>query len=550
MSQSLYDLSFKQFEAYFQCNASRPWHEWLIEPSLVAKQKGQPLTKENGPVLTTGKQGYVGILQHPHNKALTCVYKVSRTDDNLVQHEYNILKALEPLSQYCPHVHRAYGLIQFECNVHFEHDSPLECTPRSKKITRPMLLMQHVSHKHNLNQIIEDLQVKDDVAIHAFKQVCLALHLAHAFRFTHYDLHTENILMRPCNPNMQLLYLLDDHTAVLVPTLGYMVNLIDFGFAYCEQPHNTLTCTLVHTQQGFTSDRFDACSDLKLFFVSTAHDVQRQDHRRKMGEKLGNITRNVFGGMNLNWSSGWDNSKSVNPVQLVHELVKDYVRPSAFFSKSDLWFDTVQQLMQVPLRPLPYHDLERSCRGFVEEFSKFEERIASKTLLNCVLRILVKHVRTYRDAYVKEGEEAVWATLEIKKHFLEEYTELVHYHVPALDYDKMICCLLLMSHCIEGLFHDMMEKRHAEKERQNAIMRCRTPLEFYHLMDYNFPATSSNKPWSVKTQILVIDHPRRKSQTVQLTKEHVAVLERLGVATLRTQYLRNVYEALQIDDGA
>lgn len=548
MSQSLYDLSFKQFEAYFQCNASRPWHEWLIEPTLAAKQKGQPLAKDNAPPMTTGKQGYVGILQHPHNKALTCVYKVSRTDDNLVQHEYNILKALEPLALYCPHVHRVYGVIQFECNVHFEHDSPLECSPRSKTITRPMLLMQHVSHKHNLHQIIEDLQVKDDVVVHALKQVFLALHLAQAFHFTHYDLHTENILMRPCNPNMQLLYVLDAHTAFLVPTCGYIVNLIDFGFAYCKQPHNTLTCTLVHTQQGFTSDRFDACSDLKLFFVSTTHDVQREDHRRKMGEKLGNITRNVFGGMNLNWSSGWDNSKTVNPVQLVHELVKDYVRSSALFSKSDLWFDTVQQLIELPLRPLPYHDLERSCRGFVEEFSKFEERIASKTLLNCVLRIFVKHVRTYRDAYVKEGEEAVWATLEIKKHFLEEYTELVHYHVPSLDYDKMICSLLLMTHCIEGLYHDMMEKRHAEKERQNAIMRCRTPLDFYHLVDHNFTPTT-HKPWSPKTQILVIDHPRRKNQTIQLTKEHVAVLERLGTAPMRTQYLRNVYEALQIDEA-
>jgi len=528
MSQSLFDINCKNFENYFKENQDKPWNEWLVEEDEPSEMKG--------------KQGYVGILRHPQNKSLSCLFKFSKVDDNVAEHEYKIIKGLETLSQYCPHFHKAYGLLPFESNILYNSQNPLQYNTNSKIVKRNMVLMQYVKSKYNLREMIEDESVKDEVVMNIMKQVILCIHLSHSFKFTHYDLHTENILIRNCSPNMHLLYLVDENQEFLTPTFGFIPNIIDFGFSYCDVPDNTLTCTLVHTQQGFTSTRFDPYADVKLFLISSTDDLSREDNRKSIHSKLSNICRNVFSGMNIQWGSGWDSSKQICPPKIIHELVREYVRPSVLFSKNDLWFDTIQLLIKLPLNPMPYHDLEKCFTSFIEEFVKFEERIISKTLLNYILKLIVVQVVKYRTSYLKGGEESAWAILEIKKHFLEEYTQLVNYHVPSVDYEKMICSLLMIAECLEGLYYDYLKRRHEEKDKQYEIMRCKDMLEFYKILDYNFPCKNA-KPLSLKSNIFVIDHVRQQSKTISLTKENLNACEKLQEPRLISKYLRNVYEA-------
>ncbi len=528
MSQSLFDINCKNFENYYKENQDKPWNEWLVEEDERNEMKG--------------KQGYVGVLRHPQNKSLSCLFKFSKVDDNVAEHEYKILKGLEPLSQYCPHFHKAYGLLPFESNILYNSEHPLRHNTNSKIVKRNMVLMQYVKSKYNLREMIEDESIKDEVIMNIMKQVILCLYLSHSFKFTHYDLHTENILIRNCSPNMHLLYLVDEHQEFLTPTFGFIPNIIDFGFSYCDVPDNTLTCTLVHTQQGFTSARFDPYADAKLFLISSTDDFSRDEHRKSIHSKLSNICRNVFSGMNIQWGSGWDCSKQICPPKIIHELVRDYVRPSVLFSKNDLWFDTIQLLIKLPLSPMPYHDLEKCFTSFIEEFVKFEERIVSKTLLNYILKLIVIQVVKYRASYLKGGEESAWSILEIKKHFLEEYTQLVNYHVPSIDYEKMVCSLLMMAECLEGLYYDYLKRRHEEKDRQYEIMRCKDMLDFYRILDYNFPCKNA-KPLTLKSNIFIIDHVRQQSKTISLTKENLNACEKLQDTQLISKYLRNVYEA-------
>lgn len=548
MSQTLFDLHYKQFEGFFAARHTQPWSQWLSLPKPATgddndSKDSKSSKKSNDASPLDGKQGYVGVLQLSQNRNLQCLYKTSKVDDNLVEHEYRILKGLDPLAQYCPHFHRAFGIIPFDCNVHFENDNPLVFNAKSKQVRRDMLIMQYIPHKYDFHELIRDETIKDEVVLTIMKEILLCLVMTQEYRFTHYDLHTENILIRNCNPNLYLLYVLDDQTEFLVPSYGYIPNIIDFGFSYCDVKPHPLTCTLMHTQEGFMSTRYDPYADLKLFFISTVHDIEREPHRKGIAAKLMNITRNIFSGMNVSWGSGWDRSKQISPVKIVHELVRDYVRESVLFSKSDLWFDSIQQLIELPLTPLPYHELESACRSFVHEFAKFEERIISKTLLNYILRVLIRHVRAYRESYLKGGEQGMWALIEIKKLFLEEYTQLINYHVPSIDYEKMICALLLMAQCMEGLFYDYLEKRYAEKDQQYAIMRCKTPLEFFQVLEHNFPGARSAKPLSLKSQIFIIDHVRHKSTTLSLNKHDLQVMERFKHPGQAALYLRNRYLA-------
>lgn len=531
MSQLLFNTNHKNFLSYYEQNCSKKWSDWLC---MVEDTKTMD-----------GKQGFVGRLQHPHNKSLNCLYKISKVDDNLVEHEYKILKGLKTLAQYCPHFHHVYGLITFDCNLHFE-TNPLIYNQNSKVVQRPMLLMQYIQSKYDFHELIRDEQVKDDCVINIIKQIILAIYMAQTYKFTHYDLHTENILIRSCSPNMYILYILDEKTAVFLPTYGFIPNIIDFGFSYCDVEQNTLTCTLVHTQEGFTSSRFDPYADIKLFLISTTDDIK--DERKNISKKLHNIVRNIFSGMSIQWGSGWDNSKLVSPVKIIQGLVKEYVKDSIFFSKSDLWFDTIQELIELPLNPMSYQDLESSCTSFVEEFVKFEERIISKTLLNYVLKLFVRHVRSYRSSYLKGDEESSWAVMEIKKNFLNDYTSLVNYHIPAINYEKMICSLLMFSQCLEGLYHDFLQKRYDEKDKQYEIMRCKNLMDFYKIIDNCFPV--STKPLNIKSQILVIDHPERKCENITLTKENIQVLEKLERMDkdLKKIYIRNIYESKKLSN--
>lgn len=533
MSHNLFDINGKKFEEYFEKNKQLDWNQWLVYD-------------EESCQISNGKQGYTGILKHPHNKNLSCIFKISKEDDNVIFHEYNIMKGLYELSTYCPHFHQCFGILNVDTNIHV-HRNPLKVTTDTKIVQRPMLLQMFVKNIGNLNNLIEDEKIDNRVVINCIKQVVLAIIMSHTYKFTHYDLHSENVLIRNCNPNLYLLYIIDEKHCFLLPSNGYIINIIDFGFSFIENPIDpTLYCTLVHTKQGFTSTRFDQYADLKLFLVSSVDDLGREEFRKQIYGKMKNIIRNIFSGMNIQWNSGWDHSRQTSPVTIIHELVKEYIQCSPFLTKNDIWFESIQLLINQPLSSLPYHDLETCFKSFAEEFTKFEQRIASKTLLNYILKVFTLIVKKYRSSYLKGGEEASWAIIEIKRQFLEEYTKLVSYHVPSLDYDKIICSLLLISQCVEGLYYEYLQKRYEEKDQQYTIMKCSKTIEFIKILEAIFP-WKQNKNFSTKTQILVIDNINKRSSTIQLKTQDIQVIQKLNTSlndekkVLLTQYLKNLY---------
>ena len=68
---------------------------------------------------TEGNQGVVGIVRHGGQKL---VYKVSQSLDNLVQHEYSVMRILNELAEYCVHFNRCVGL---STKAAFHHQSTL-----------------------------------------------------------------------------------------------------------------------------------------------------------------------------------------------------------------------------------------------------------------------------------------------------------------------------------------------------------------------------------------------------------------------------------------
>ena len=70
-------------------------------------------------------------------------------------------------------------------------------------------------------------------------------------------------------------YILDDNTFYMVPTNGYCPKVIDYGFSYLDVVNNdSLTTSFLHTDIGYTNDRFDWITDAKLFLVSVKYQLE------------------------------------------------------------------------------------------------------------------------------------------------------------------------------------------------------------------------------------------------------------------------------------
>ena len=61
----------------------------------------------------------------------------------------------------------------------------------------------------------------------------MALQIAQTkLSFSHYDLHSLNILVKSCSVDAVFLYVIDENTHICIPTLGHYPVIIDYGFAY------------------------------------------------------------------------------------------------------------------------------------------------------------------------------------------------------------------------------------------------------------------------------------------------------------------------------
>ena len=70
--------------------------------------------------------------------------------------------------------------------------------------------------------------MSNEIIFSSIKQVLLALYVSQEEKnFTHYDLHSCNLLMQPCNKDLIILFILDENDCVCIPTRGFMPKIID-----------------------------------------------------------------------------------------------------------------------------------------------------------------------------------------------------------------------------------------------------------------------------------------------------------------------------------
>ena len=185
-----------ELESYFEENKDKPINEWL----QFKKNK-----------IPNGRQGMTGIL---HNKNKIYFYKTSLYIDYSIRKEYIVMSGLNELSKYCPHFCKCIGILNCLVEPNKTKDGNIFNIVSKYPIKKDVLLCEYLSSNETLTELIEK-GTSEKVLYSIIKQVLLSILIAQKEkRFTHYDLHSSNIMIKKCNPNVVFLYVLDEEKKI------------------------------------------------------------------------------------------------------------------------------------------------------------------------------------------------------------------------------------------------------------------------------------------------------------------------------------------------
>jgi len=269
----------------------------------VSYQKFPEFLKFSTNFQKSGKQGLLGILKYKKNETKTkIVYKISQYMNYLIEQENMVMQSLNKIRNFCPNFCKGYGMLNVPITPAFRKvENPFEIENRYK-IQSNVLMMEHIDPAKKLYKYLKNKDVSEDIIFSLIKQSLIAIQIAqNKNKFTHYDLHSNNILVKKCEKNSCMLYILDNNNSFLIPTFGNYPVIIDYGFSYVQDmQNNPLYSALPHTDVGFMSDRFDPIADPKLFLVTVSDELKKY-RGSSTSKKFRKIVRNIFNPLKIDW---------------------------------------------------------------------------------------------------------------------------------------------------------------------------------------------------------------------------------------------------------
>ena len=503
------ESGFNSLVKHYEENKHRPWSEWL----QVSKIFPRP-----------GKQGLVGIMTSKIDATKVYIFKISQHINYLVHHELGVMSSLNEMSDFCPHFCRSVGAITCDVNAEKKKDgNPFELKSKYT-IEKEVLLTEFLSKTYKLRNYIYSDKISENILYSTVKQVLMGISISQRLKnFSHYDLHSNNIMMRKCDKDLVFLYIIDEDNQFCVPTHGHYPIIIDYGFSYSkDMDGNPLWASMSHTDAGFTGNRHDAIVDQKLFLVTVSDEINHARNTKK-SKRLLNITKNVYSGLKIDWDSGWDNFTPKCAVDNVLDRISEYHKISKLFSELEYHcIDIIQTLIILPLEPQKHQNLEISYMGFLREFSKIEKEIGSEFFCLYILKGIVDAARQVRHDYIRKDtrEQAIGYFRQATLERIDSVSKFVT--LKDIKYENMLCSLLCFARCSEGLMYEFMNDLVAEKDKQYSKIPLKSPEELFVAID-----ASIKDPYkfNTNTKVIAIDCNMKKCYPIKLSGKEIVKID-------------------------
>ena len=480
----------------------KPFTDWLEFASIFS---------------SSGKQGVVGLLgvKTCKEKDVQLVFKFSKYLNYLIKHEYSVMKSLNDLSDYCLHFCKCFGIVNTRVDSE-NKENPFDIQTKFP-LEQDVLLMEYINAPKMYNYM-KSPDCQNNVLYSCIKQVLMAVKMSQKKKqFTHYDLHSLNILMKNCDKDLVFLYVIDENTQFYVPTFGYFPVIIDYGFSFIsEMTNGYLYPSLMHTDVGFTSDRFDSISDMKLFLISVANDLKR-NKTDKTSKKFRKIVKNVFSELKIDWESGWDDTNRVGASVVILNMLETCNTNSDLFTNYDQYcIDILQSMIIIPLEPQKYDNIKDNYRVFLKEFTKIENEIKRPFYSLYLLKHIIDLARQVRPAYINPNTREKSVTL-FRRFLLEKIDSLISFSNIPVHYEKMLCSLYCLSKNIEGVLFDEMQKCQKEKTHEYSKLPFTDVENMFGVLETNLDFEYT---FTKDTKVLVMDGIKERCVHLELSEEN------------------------------
>lgn len=511
----------------FEKNKNKNWEEWLVFDKVLDKP---------------GKQGVVGLFKTKDNKDTEeqiYLFKMSQCINYLVYHELVIMQGLGELSTFCPHFCRGIGTITCKVEPNRKSKNPFEI--KSKYcIDKEILLCEYIDKSSKFYNYIKSDKISEEILYSIMKQVLMGINIAQKNkRFTHYDLHSNNVMIKKCNKDLVFIYKLDEDNQFCVPTYGYYPVIIDFGFSYIEDMDDgPLWTSLAHTDVGFMSDRFDWVADPKLFLITVSDEI-KQKRGTKKSKCLRRIVRNIFSPLSIELDSGWDNVEDKAAVDYVLDILETCNNSSKIFDEYDYYcIDILQSLIILPLEEQDYSNISNTFKIFLSEWVKIENEISNEFYNLYILKQITNIARELRFEYLDE-ETRQTAIKTFRNGVYVAIEKVSKFCIPKkLNCEKLLCSMLVLSKNMEGIMYDTINSRMVDKEKEYSKMTLKNIEQIYAAIDVNIPNIYN---YNKNTTFLIMDCVEKEYKLFDIPEEEITNINSIK-NMLRGTYIYDLYK--------
>jgi hypothetical protein len=475
----------------------------------------------------SGKQGLLGLFEYTddHKKKHTIVFKLSLYTNYLAHHEHKIMHHLLRLSGYCHNFCHSYGITTMDVSAQYKQS----VNPFSQKkdcIQADVFFMEYLDACKKFFFYIKNKQVPNELIFSQMKQVLCATYIAQQdCRLTHYDLHSNNVLLKECDPNTLFLYVLDEENQYLIPSYGFYPIIIDFGFSYSGACESTpLYGALAHTDVGFLSSEYDPLADPRLFLVSISAEMGIYRKSDPVSKDFRKFVKDLFDGLRIDWESGWDDDGLIPASDYVSYMLEDDMRQSSFFDAYGHYcVDIVQALIDLPLKKRSYEDISDNFNVFYKEFEVLEELFSSNFYLLYMFKRIVDFAMKYKKEYLSEKTRSS-AVRGFKYDLFAEISKYIKFSNPPIHYERMLCSLIMLSRNVEGILYDAMQEKLKIREKQKRKLAISSILDIFPRLDYQF---SDSYTLSKENTIVVVDRLKQSTYTIHPSQETIDELNEM-----------------------
>jgi len=520
--------NYNEILLYINSNTDRDWNDWLEFDTIFNKP---------------GKQGFVGLFrlkEDAQNRRV--IFKISQYMDNLIKHESVIMNGLNDVGDYCQNFCRFYKTIKMQVNPKVtKKDNPFLITHKYP-VETDVLLCEYLENSYKFYNYIRASsdRINENMLYSICKQVLLSISISQKKKkFTHYDLHSFNVMCKKCDDDEVFLYITGKKSRYCVPSYGFYPIIIDFGFSYIEDMEdNILWTSLSNTNIGFISDRYDNITDSKLFLVTVSNEIKNKRNTKKSA-KFVNLIKNIFKPLDIDWDCGWDNVSDCGASDHIVDMISNRCKESIIFSEyRNYCIDMFHSLIILPLEKHSYTDLKDNFTVFLKEWVKIENEISSPYYNLYILFGIIESVREVRADYINNSS---------KNDAIKKFTILVNEKIfkvtkfcnpKNIHYEKMLCSLIILSKNMEGFLHEIINERVTEKYEEYDKMDLKNVDDIFKSVDKNIV---SSYTYNKNTKITVFDSVKKLSCYFTITDDDIKILntEKNTSDILYNIYLKN-----------